>query len=78
MGSASVCDGRCHSARGNRCTCWCAGLFHGGPGAAAREAFSRVWGEDIPPRGEPRQLELGGTGRWQEAMRAAAIAGAGN
>lgn len=35
------CDGRCHNAKGTKCTCWCGGAFHGANGAANREALAR-------------------------------------
>lgn len=39
MGTVRTCGSRCHSAKSERCVCWCGGLFHGAAGDAARQAF---------------------------------------
>ncbi len=37
MGRVRRCNARCHRAKGTRCSCWCAGSYHGSGGAANRE-----------------------------------------
>lgn len=74
MGSVRGCDARCHEAKHARCECWCGGLFHGAAGAAAREAFREVFGEEIPEKGEPAQPELfQSADRFSRAWRAAVL-----
>lgn len=52
------CNGRCWSQRdGTHCGCWCHGMFHGPGKAAARAAFSAVYGAG-PDTVEPGQLFL--------------------
>ena len=58
MASSRRCDDRCHSARGPICTCWCGGVFHGARGAAAREAFVELYGDQ--PVDDPLEAELFG------------------
>lgn len=75
MSEVRRCDGRCHNATKAHCDCWCGGLFHGGAGAAARQAFAETFGGEIPPEGEEsRQLELDGATRWRAAITAAKAA----
>ena len=39
MGRQRRCDSRCHTAKGTRCSCFCAGAFHGTAGGVNREAL---------------------------------------
>lgn len=69
MSTSRRCDARCHHAKREKCDCWCGGLFHGAKGAAAREAFAEVWGEEVPPV-EPSTTEplFNGGERWAKAI----------
>jgi hypothetical protein len=46
VGTTRTCGPRCHNAKEPECDCWCAGLFHGATGKAAREAFAKEYGEE--------------------------------
>ena len=45
MGKSRTCGASCHNAQKPACVCWCAGMFHGAEGAAARDAFAEAFGE---------------------------------
>lgn len=38
MARVRTCGKQCHSAKGDRCKCWCGGAFHGQHGLANRRA----------------------------------------
>jgi hypothetical protein len=80
MGEVRRCDSRCHDAAHPQCECWCGGLFHGKAGEAARQAFAKEFGRDVPalPFETDEQPTLGvetaDGSRFHAAMIAAALA----
>lgn len=63
MGDLRSCDGRCHQAKKEQCSCWCGGVFHGARGQEARDAFRETFNA-APPADEVEadqmQLPAGG------------------
>jgi hypothetical protein len=53
-----VCGATCHNAKGSKCRCWCAGLFHSSRAADSREHFRRTLGVDKLPTTERAFREL--------------------
>jgi hypothetical protein len=84
MGKTRVCGKTCHKARREKCRCWCGGIFHGGRGAPAREAFVREFGAQTVPTTEavfnertsqPSLFDDFSSGhRWRAAIAAAVMA----
>lgn len=82
-----VCGKRCCYAKGAKCRCWCGGLFHGGAGAPAREAFRREFGLGKLPTTEVQfdhiisRMDLfrdaADRDKWRSAVAAAVAARAG-
>jgi hypothetical protein len=67
VGSSRTCGARCHNAKEPDCDCWCAGLFHGESGAAARNAFVEAFGE-LPTTVDDDNLF------WDQALKKALVA----
>lgn len=81
MGTMRSCDARCHKAKGPACSCWCGGVFHGGAGESARQAFRETFMAEIPStEDEARQVSIFAPTAtptaiaWTAAMRAAVTA----
>lgn len=78
MGQHRTCDARCHNATGPACACWCAGLFHGAGGQAARETFRETYNDLAGTEqsfhqaiGQGQLFASGSAAAWREALTAA-------
>ena len=81
MGKTRVCGAACHKAKGNKCRCWCGGVFHGSGGLDARKAFMVEFIVEIVPTTERAFQEITGQpdlfadmdagNRWRGAIHAA-------
>ena len=59
MGKTRVCGAACHKAKGNKCRCWCGGVFHGSGALDAR-------------KGQPDLFaDMDAGNRWRGAIHAA-------